>query len=237
MKTDFSNLVIGVLGGAGPLASAQFINTIYKMTLKQSVCEQQLPIILLYSNPRMQDRTRSFLSGEEEELLIFLESALHKLINMGAEKLIMCCHTMHHLLPKIAQNLREKIISLPEALLNDVINYGKSVLLLSTKGSRLLRVFEKQANWKVAKKYVVELDDVDQDMVHKEIYKIKGRGLCVSSYIMIDKLLEKYNVKAWAAGCTEFHLFSAANNHIKETSNMPIIIDPLVSITTTLVHK
>ena len=43
------NKVLGVVGGAGPLASAEFTKTIYEFSLGER--EQEAPIVLLYSIP------------------------------------------------------------------------------------------------------------------------------------------------------------------------------------------
>ena len=59
--------VLGVVGGAGPLASAEFIKTIYECSLGER--EQEAPVVLLYSDPTFPDRTEALLAGDYEPTL------------------------------------------------------------------------------------------------------------------------------------------------------------------------
>lgn len=222
---------LGILGGLGPLASAKFIETIYSVNSKKVSCEQQLPEIVLYSNPAFPDRTDYLLGGKEKELLNELCSSLKLLLKAGAEKIIICCFTLHHLLPRLPQELQEKVISLPYLLLQEVIKCAKPVVLLCTKGSNLFKVFESQTNWEEASKYIIRIDDEDVSKVHKEIYEIKNRGVTAATHDFVLSMLQKYKTKIWAVGCTEFHLL-AAEAETKVQYNQ--VIDPLITIAKSL---
>src|SRR5215510_14138151 len=100
--------VLGVLGGMGPLASAEFAKTIYELSGEISMREQAAPVVLMYSDPAFPDRTEAFLRGETQPLLTRLIKALELLCSMGASQLVICCMTIHYLLPQVPGALRER---------------------------------------------------------------------------------------------------------------------------------
>ena len=52
----------GILGGMGPLASAEFLTSIYKLSLGRT--EQNMPRLYLVSDPTVPDRTKAILNCE-----------------------------------------------------------------------------------------------------------------------------------------------------------------------------
>ena len=67
MGTDqFNGKMLGVLGGMGPLASAQFM---LRLTLLTPAARDQdhIPAVL-WSDPRVPDRTRGHLAGGDDPL-------------------------------------------------------------------------------------------------------------------------------------------------------------------------
>src|SRR5215207_7095330 len=106
--------VLGVLGGMGGLASAEFVKTIYEFSGEVSPREQAAPAVLMYSDPAFPDRTEAFLRGETQPILTRLIDALELLDRMGASRFVICCMTIHYLLPQVPDRLRERIISLTD---------------------------------------------------------------------------------------------------------------------------
>jgi len=222
---------IGVFGGMGPLASAKFIETIYTLRMKKTSYEQELPKIFLYSDPSFPDRTDYLLKGKEAVLLQKLCEGLDELIKHEVEKIIICCFTVHHLFPQLPKRLQEKIISLPFLLLEEIIKCAQPVLLLCTKGTKILKIFEAQKNWEKASDYVVQVSDSDQVEIHKNIYEMKRFGLKESINDFVLSMMSKYNTRFWAAGCTEFHLLAAHQYHFcVSQACKKKAIDPLITI-------
>src|SRR4029079_293203 len=58
---------LGIVGGMGPLASAEFVRTVYEYGLGER--EQPSPTVLLYSDPTFPDRTDAFMSGNDAPVL------------------------------------------------------------------------------------------------------------------------------------------------------------------------
>lgn len=198
--------VLGVVGGMGPLASAEFLKTIYEHNLGE--CEQDSPMVLMYSDPSFPDRTQALLTGVDEELLAQLKQALRRLLDFGVSKIVICCITIHHLLPDVPNELRRHVLSLLDVIFAEVASSRKSHLLICTTGTRKARIFQRHPQWESLKDRFVLPDKSDQDLIHDAIYQIKS-DCDVSKLIpFLETLLLKYEVDSFIAGCTETHLLA-----------------------------
>ncbi|MFO8039261.1 MAG: amino acid racemase [Sodalinema sp.] len=224
MSSQNNREILGILGGIGPLASAAFLKTIYEYTLGER--EQDSPIALLYSDPTFPDRTQVLLAGEEEELLEQLIQSLKRMSSFGVAKIVICCITSHHLFARYPLEIREKLISLIDVTLNRVIQSQKQHLLVCTKGTRRLEIFQKHPLWEKAKDYLVLPQGEDIQNIHDVIYQIKQNVDLEMLVPVFEDLLEKYQVESFVAGCTEIHLFSKyfSGHHTPYSSVDPLII-------------
>ena len=225
---------VGILGGLGPLASAEFLKTIYEQWLGQT--EQEMPRIVLYSDPTFLDRTPALLNGSEEVLLAQLVQALTRLRESGASKFVICCVTIHHLLQRVPHELRKDIVSLIDVMFEELIATREPHVLLCTTGTRELATFERHERYRQTSHLFVLPDDMDQREVHRMIYDIKGGQNVRERIPFVESLLDKYNVKSFIAGCTEIHLLSKhfANRRGDKPGGC---IDPLTSIARSLGNR
>lgn len=138
--------MFGVLGGMGPLASAEFAKTIYERCLSGDR-EQASPKVLVYSNPAIPDRTETLLSGNPEPLLAALTDALQRLLRLDVDPVVVCCVTTHHLIPRLPPELRERLICLVSESLRALIADGRTHLVLCSNATRRLEVFESHPLW------------------------------------------------------------------------------------------
>lgn len=222
---------VGILGGLGPLASAEFLKTVYEQWLGQT--EQEMPRIVLYSDPTFLDRTPALLNGSEDVLLTQLVHALTQLRNSGASKFVICCVTIHHLLQLVPQHLRKDIVSLIDVMFDELAAAREPHLLLCTTGTRELGTFERHERYLQTSHLFVLPDDMDQREVHRMIYDMKSGQNVRERIPFVESLLDKYNVKCFIAGCTEIHLLSKhfANRRGEKPGGC---IDPLTSIARSL---
>ena len=219
--------LIGIVGGLGPLASAEFVRTIYEQCRVER--EQETPRVVLYSDPAFPDRTEASLNGGDDELLERLVNVLTDLQRLGASQFVICCVTIHHLLPRVPGDLRARTISLLDVIFDTVAASRKRHLLLCTTGARQLRIYEKHERWRDNAHLFVLPDEMDQPDVHRLIYRIKQNQNVAQERHCVESLLDKYGLDSFIAGCTEFHLLA------KQFGSR--CIDPLIEIAKEFAHS
>jgi len=217
-----SREVWGVVGGMGPLASAEFLKSIYEASV--ALQEQDAPSVILLSDPAFPDRTQTLLDGREDILLGRLRTSLDQLLTLGATRIIICCTTMHHVLSRLEPGLRVKIVSLVDVIMSRLLSGGGRRLLLCTEGSRRVRLFESHPLWACVLPYVVMPGDDDQRRVHEMIYELKSNRRSAAHTTLVEDFSAKYGVPGFVAGCTEIHLIAKS-----EASHLSWL-DPLAAL-------
>lgn len=220
--------VWGILGGMGPLASAEFLSTIYRET--RSGREQEAPHVILISDPTVPDRTECLLDGRSEILLERLATGLEALVSVGATRIVICCMTIHPLIPRLHPALRRKIISLLDVTLEAVLRSRSQHLLLCTTGTRKLELFEKHPLWGQAQDHVILPEDQDQKSIHKMLYEIKSQQEIMQYLPFVEDLMHKYGVQSYIAGCTEMHVVAKAHEQFRSRHRREFCVDPLTEI-------
>lgn len=207
MTVGQNKQVLGILGGMGPLASAEFLRTIYECSLGQH--EQEAPIVLMHSDPTFPDRTEAFLNDRSDVVLEQLISTLDRLSEAGATEIVMCCVTIHYLLPKLPNNLRERIVSLLDVIYAERALTQQRHLLVCSSGTWRLGLFQEHPQWRRAAEYIVIPDADDQKKIHDDlIYPVKRNVDIGALALLLDSLMKKYEVNSFIAGCTEVHLLA-----------------------------
>jgi aspartate racemase len=215
---------LGVVGGMGPRVSAEFLKTIYDAGAW--AVEQDAPRVIVYSDPTVPDRTELLLRGEEEPLARRLGDAIERLLAAGATEVVIACVTIHRVLHRLPGHLRAPVVSLIDRALAEVAASGERHLLLCTTGTRRLRLFEDHPAWAGLRERIVLPSDDDQAAIHQLIYRVKNRqddDLLES----VQRLLAKYGVGSFVAGCTEFHLAAA---RLAASAAGPSFVDPLTLV-------
>jgi aspartate racemase len=215
--------LVGALGGMGPVASAHFLASLYRPDANgETAGEQELPRVTLISDPTMPDRTDLFLRGEVTEIVERTDRSCRILLDGGAEKIVLCCFTLHHILDRLSESVREAIIPLPDLGLSMVLETRRKTLVLCTKGTAKLGIFERSPLWVGAREWIVLPDEGDQRRIHDVIYRLKRNGDPEDAWNEVRPLAEKYGVEDFLVGCTEFHLLSELH--------LPNLRDPLLEI-------
>jgi len=223
MKTE-EREVLGIVGGLGPMASAEFLKTVYEYGIGEN--EQDAPVVLMYSDPTFPDRTDAFLAGESELLLERLTGALQCLDDAGASRFVICCMTIHHLLPSLPVHLGSRVVSLLDVIFDNLKPPPRRHLLICSNGTRRLELFQKHRQWERHKSEIVLPDDDDQNKIHRElIYPIKKRPDFARLQLFLERLLQRYEVDSFIAGCSEIHVLA---KHV--ALNGVGCIDPLTII-------
>jgi len=222
-------MVLGVLGGMGPLASATFVNTVYR--LNPADREQDMPHVLLDSAPAFPDRTEAILSGDDAELVYRLNDHLSRLVDAGADSVVIACFTAHHFLPQVDPGLRAYVRSLIGQTISALRQRDGKHLLLCTVGTRRSSVFPRYPGWADLADDVRWLEDADQQALHRLLYRMKRRGPLREAVDVVAALRSRYNCAGVVLGCTELHLVS---EDLCELLGETAVVDPLRDIARSL---
>ena len=199
---------LGILGGMGPLASLEFLRTIYKCN-RDGSAEQDYPNVVLHSLSSVPDRTDSLLNDGEKALEDALVRNLRVLDSSGVSKIVICCFTSHTLIRRLPKEITGKIVSLVDLTARELMVRKEKSLLLASLGSYRRHVFRSTEDAIRAKDDIVEPEDEDKILIHGLIYEYLKPGKDVAPvYTVIKELLDKYGLNSFIAGCTEFHLLS-----------------------------
>lgn len=219
---------LGIIGGLGPLTSAEFLNTIY--TLNTSETEQLAPDCILFSDPSFPDRSECIQSGLTHQLTEQLVGSLEEMVRLGAERIVIACVTIHHVLPEVPEHLRHRVISLIDLVIDELLSSPRPVLLLATSGTRAARIFETHERWPAVEQWVTFPNEKDQKQLHDWIYRLKGNGSANDCSKWLESLLTKSGQEGMIFGCTELHLLNRSLSRRKLQALSSKIIDPLVVV-------
>jgi aspartate racemase len=219
---------LGILGGMGPLASAEFLKTIYEFNI--SGREQDAPACMLYSDPTVPDRTEAILNGSEDQTLDRLTRALENISHLSAGKIVVACVTSHHLFPRLPPHLSAKLLSLVDLIISEALRRKQKSLLLCSNGTRKKRLFEQHHQWGEANEFIVLPSEDDQTAIHCLIYHLKRTGSTHDAIQTVFELLQRYQVNSFIAGCTEFHLVTKHLLRDEVGRQKCEMIDPLLTL-------
>lgn len=216
---------LGILGGMGPLASAEFLATIYRRSCFEF--EQDSPSCLLYSDPDIPDRTAAILSGNVTLLVDRLSAAVEKLLHMESHRIVIACVTAHAVLAMLPQELQQHVISIIDLTVAEIASTPGRFLLLTSQGTRAARIFQDHPRWPAIKDQIVLLDPSEQDLLHDWIYRIKRKGAAEECMDWLGSLAEPKKVDGFIFGCTELHLLHRVFETRAELAHLRLI-DPLL---------
>ena len=100
---------IGILGGMGPLATADLFRKITCLT--KAGCDNDHIRVYIDSNSAIADRTAAILHGGKDPVPE-MTSALRHLEACGADCIIMPCNTAHYFLPQLQAKTETPFISM-----------------------------------------------------------------------------------------------------------------------------
>lgn len=215
--------VLGILGGMGPLSSAEFLRTIYECTLGER--EQDSPAVVMLSDPALPDRTTAFLAGEEDTVLGPLVAALERLRDAGATRTVICCMTVHHLLPRVPRELRERVVSLPRLVAELLLEAEGRHLLVCSSGTRTFRLLEREPLWERVRDRVVLAGEEEQAAIHRDlIYPMKRPCDMDAQAEILERLIRRHGADGFVVGCSEVHILA---RHLRSGGGRPwSCVDP-----------
>lgn len=202
---DNKKKILGIIGGMGPMATADLFTKIIKLTDAKK--DSDHIHILIDNNAQIPDRTSAILHGTESPVPALLESA-KRLYNAGADFLIIPCITSHGFYDELVKETRIPILNIVEETAKFLMaqNIKKSILL-ATDGTRstgvFARIFDK---FGIELLYPSEKAQADlMDMIYKGV-KAGEKNFDSSAVNREIARLTGLGAEAVILGCTELPL-------------------------------
>lgn len=208
---------LGVLGGMGPLATADFLRKLTEATtvVAEAKTDQEHIPLIVYGVPQIPDRSSAIQSIGPSPLEA-LSAGIRFLADAGVQQIAIPCNTAHYWFEDMARALRE---SRPDGLVPNILHivdavhdalrsegvFGGKVGLLATAGTIDAQLYPKRLTG-----YEV-LDPTDEelrDFVKPGIEAVKAGQIGESERLMeiaAQRLLER-GARKLILGCTEIPL-------------------------------
>jgi aspartate racemase len=136
--------LIGVLGGMGPLATADFLKQLTRLTI--AARDQDHYRTLTISNPRVPDRSQAIL-GHGPSPLPGLLDGIGLLERNGVDLIVIPCNTAHYWLDSLAAATRVPILSIFDAVGRDLERLGVksgAIGILGTPGTVKSGIYQRR---------------------------------------------------------------------------------------------
>ena len=195
---------IGILGGMGPLATADLFRKIVLMTKAGS--DNKHIRIYIDNNSQIPDRTAAILSGGADPVPQ-MSDALRHLEACGADCIIMPCNTAHYFLPRLQEQTRVPFISmLAETAKACALRFpGKTACVLATRGTLASGLYERALEAEGVS--CILPDEAQRDVLMYAIYDcVKGGKPLETVRQPMEALLADLSARGadyFILGCTE----------------------------------
>ena len=198
---------IGILGGMGPMATADLFRKIVACT--DAAGDNDHIRVYIDSNASIPDRTAAILSGGEDPVPAMAD-ALRHLELCGADCLVMPCNTAHYFLPRLAPLTKLPVLSMIEAAARACREGfpGKAAAILATTGTLAAGLYQ-DALAAEGVPFLVP-DEAERDALMEVIYQGVKAGAPPSRYraafLSVTEALAGRGAECFLPACTELPL-------------------------------
>ena len=198
---------LGVLGGLGPAASAEFLRQLAAKC--PASVDQEHPVVYMIADCEIPDRGTA-ICGLGPSPLPKLKEDLLKLCDMGADVLAVPCNTAHYFLPRLQALTAVPFLSMLEATASAcrVRFPGRTAAVLATKGTLAAGLYQKALSSQQVP-FLIPAPS-EQDALMRVIYDGVKAGRAPDSYRAdMESVLRALSVQGadyFILGCTELPL-------------------------------
>lgn len=213
--------MVGILGGMGPAATADFYGKLIEAT--PATRDQEHLRVAIWADPTVPDRSRALL-GNGEDPTPWLERGVRHLVECGAEILVAPCNTIHAYLAAVIEGHDVEFISIIEAAIEATTETDSTgrVGLLATDGTLASGLYQSALTDAGLKPLFPS--EADQKILMQTIYGVKAGEVGQKEREQILALVEglhRRGVNTVIAGCTEISVLLSqlnANVHVIDPS-------------------
>jgi aspartate racemase len=206
--------VIGVLGGMGPAATGDLFLKIVAETPAEAD-QDHIPVIV-YSDPRVPDRTEALLYKGEDPVPWLVRGA-RQLERMGVSFIVIPCNTAHAFLERVEPEIGIPVLSMIDATAESIsaqFPRARRVGLLATTGTIEAGIYQ-AALRRRGLEAIVPDDERQEHCVMPAIRAVKANNRhesVTSRLVEAAESLEQRGAHLILAACTEIPLALAADD-------------------------
>ena len=203
--------ILGVLGGMSPVASAQFMLRLTLLTPAERD-QEHIPAIL-WSDPRIPDRTAAKYAGGEDPLPALLRG-IHGLEQAGCGAIVIPCNTAHGWYEEMRAATKLPIPHIIDTVADDLRRQGVTsgkIGLMGTTGTLRMRLYQQRLD-ALGYECITPDDDQMACLVSPAIAMVKANRV-VESYaptMQVAQDLMARGAQAVVLGCTELPVAAQA---------------------------
>lgn len=221
---------IGVVGGVGPAATADFMQKIVRNTT--AARDQDHIKLVVEQNPQIPDRTANLI-GDGPDPTVALYATCKKLEAGDADLIAIPCNTAHAFVERIQPYLSIPIVNMLHETVRHLHEHHpecRKVGLLATSGTLASRVYHEAIE--AAGLEALAPDEANQARVMNAIYGERGvkagftEGECRDELMRALEHLVARGAEAVFLGCTELPLLLAQSPHFAVGDRHVVLLDP-----------
>lgn len=199
---------IGILGGAGPLATAKFFSDVINICQTKYKAEQDtdFPEIYLYNMPMDGFNETGFSNpGLVKKQLIY---GVKKLEKWGADFIVLPCNTIHYFIEEMRNSIKIPILSIIESTIKTVEVSGLNKIgILSSSSTRILKLYSNPFKNKKFDIYIP--NKKEQEKTDFVVLKVMGGTQGIKEIKILKSIIKKMitlGAEGVVLGCTELPL-------------------------------
>lgn len=195
---------LGVLGGMGPAATAEFLRLLASDA--PATEDGHHPRIVMLSEPAIPDRTVAILRNDPRAARL-LRECLATLVGWGADLLAIPCNTAHVFLGALPAALSAPIVDIVDATLDEAVRLSpEGGWLTATTGTVVSGIYQDRAAARGYRLYVP--DATTQKLIHETAVQVKAERIERAGRLYGDVVEGLWRQRALpvVAACTELPL-------------------------------
>ena len=221
--------IIGVLGGMGPQASAEFYRVLIDKArhMYGAHNNNDYPEILIDSVP-----VPDFLADTQKQDIAaqILEDRIRRLTKYGVDVLTMACNTACILNDYLQQKTNVQLISIVDEVVKRVVKDQIRVMLLASPTSLRLGLYQLAlARYGISYCVPPEREYKELEMIIRGVIDGEDRQILMKKLIKLtEQQLSKHPIEGIVLGCTELPLIFPLNFRLPVYSSLSILADSLL---------
>ena len=219
---------IGVLGGAGPAATAKFFSDLICVAQKKygAVQDTDFPDIYLYNMPMKGFSETGFsdLNLVKKQLI----TGIKEIEKLGADFIVLPCNTVHFFINEMRDAINIPIISIIEVTIEEIKDKKyKKIGILSSTSTKILELYKKPIE--KSNVSVLITSSEEQILLDKVVLAVMA-GIQGSKEKEIMKIIiermKNEGAEAIILGCTELPLaITQSDSNIPLISTISVLVD------------